>query len=60
MKIDFDKMQGLVPAIIQDADTKQVLMLGYMNQQLKKIFFDMKNKYVVYYILYRRIVKNNT
>lgn len=33
MEIDFDKMQGLVPAIIQDADTRQVLMLGYMNQQ---------------------------
>ena len=27
MEIDFDKMQGLVPAIIQDAETRQVLML---------------------------------
>lgn len=26
-------MGGLVPAIIQDADTRQVLMLGYMNQE---------------------------
>ena len=33
MKIDFDKMGGLVPAIIQDADTKTVLMLGFMNQE---------------------------
>jgi phosphoribosyl-ATP pyrophosphohydrolase/phosphoribosyl-AMP cyclohydrolase len=33
MEIDFEKMQGLVPAIIQDADTRQVLMLGYMNRQ---------------------------
>ena len=33
MKIDFDKMGGLVPAIIQDANTKNVLMLGYMNQE---------------------------
>ena len=33
MTIDFDKMGGLVPAIIQDADTRQVLMLGYMNQE---------------------------
>lgn len=33
MNIDFDKMNGLVPAIIQDADTRQVLMLGYMNQE---------------------------
>jgi len=31
MKLDFDKMGGLVPAIIQDADTNQVLMLAYMN-----------------------------
>lgn len=31
MKIDFEKMGGLVPAIIQDDKTKNVLMLGYMN-----------------------------
>lgn len=30
-KIDWDKVGGLVPAIVQDALTKQVLMLGYMN-----------------------------
>ena len=29
MKIDFEKMGGLVPAIIQDAETKNVLMLGF-------------------------------
>lgn len=33
MKIDFDKLEGLVPAIIQDARTKNVLMLGFMNQE---------------------------
>lgn len=33
MTIDFEKCGGLVPAIIQDADTQKVLMLGYMNQQ---------------------------
>ncbi len=33
MKIDYDKMGGLVPAIIQDADTRQVLMLGFMNEE---------------------------
>ena len=33
MTIDFNKNpNGLVPAIIQDANTKNVLMLGYMNQ----------------------------
>ena len=33
MKIDFKKMGGLVPAIIQDATTKNVLMLGFMNEE---------------------------
>lgn len=33
MNINFEKSGGLVPAIIQDADTKTVLMLGYMNQE---------------------------
>jgi phosphoribosyl-ATP pyrophosphohydrolase/phosphoribosyl-AMP cyclohydrolase len=32
MIIDFEKCGGLVPAIIQDAKTKNVLMLGYMNK----------------------------
>ena len=32
MKIDFKKGGGLVPAIVQDAKTEQVLMLGYMNE----------------------------
>ena len=32
MKIDFEKMSGLIPAIIQDAVTSKVLMLGYMNE----------------------------
>ena len=33
MKIDFTKNSGLIPAIIQDNETKSVLMLGYMNQE---------------------------
>ena len=33
MTIDFDKMDGLVPAIIQDDKTLRVLMLGFMNQE---------------------------
>ncbi len=33
MKLDFQKMGGLVPAIIQDNCTKKVLMLGFMNQE---------------------------
>ena len=33
MKVDFEKSNGLIPAVIQDYSTKQVLMLGYMNAQ---------------------------
>lgn len=52
MKIDFNKNQdGLVPAIIQDATTKNVLMLGYMNeeafgvtQETKKVTFFSRSK----------------
>jgi len=37
MKIDFNKNEdGLVPAIIQDATTRKVLMLGYMNAEAYK------------------------
>ena len=32
MKLEFEKGGGLIPAIVQDADTLQVLMLGYMNE----------------------------
>jgi len=33
MKIDFDKMGGLVPGIVQDAKTGEVLMLGFLNSE---------------------------
>lgn len=33
MNLDFAKMGGLVPAIIQDAETEKVLMLGFMNEE---------------------------
>jgi phosphoribosyl-AMP cyclohydrolase len=32
VEIDFEKMQGLTPAIVQDADNGDVLMVGFMNQ----------------------------
>jgi len=32
MELDFDKQGGLIPAIIQDAQTNKVLMLGFMNK----------------------------
>lgn len=52
MTIDFNKNpDGLVPAIIQDAKTKNVLMLGYMNQEafdktkaLNKVTFYSRSK----------------
>ncbi|MDR1368683.1 MAG: bifunctional phosphoribosyl-AMP cyclohydrolase/phosphoribosyl-ATP diphosphatase HisIE [Dysgonamonadaceae bacterium] len=33
MQLDFDKMNGLIPAVIQDACTGKVLMLGYMSPE---------------------------
>ena len=33
VEIDFDKMLGLAPAIVQDAGTGEVLMLGFMNRE---------------------------
>ncbi len=33
MKIDFEKGNGLVPVIVQDAETGDVLMLAYMNEE---------------------------
>ncbi len=51
MNIDFDKSNGLVPVIIQDFTTAQVLMLGYMNeaawlktQAEKKVTFFSRSK----------------
>mgnify|MGYP001470273325 FL=1 len=52
MKIDFNKNSvGLVPAIIQDVETKNVLMLGYMNKEAldltlesKKVHFFSRSK----------------
>ena len=52
MNIDFTKYtDGLVPAIVQDASTKKVLMLGFMNQaavdatiSLKKVTFFSRSK----------------
>ncbi len=32
-QLDFDKMQGLVPAIVQDSANGDVLMLGFMNRE---------------------------
>lgn len=43
MKIDFSKSKdGLIPAIIQDSETKKVLMLGYMNSESLQKTLDTK------------------
>lgn len=42
MDIDYSKHNGLVPAIIQDASTKKVLMLGYMNEEALQKTMDTK------------------
>ena len=33
MEINFDKMQGLAPAVIQDAGTGELLMVGFVNRE---------------------------
>ena len=33
MEIDFDKMQGLVPAVVQDEASGDLLMVGFMNRE---------------------------
>ena len=33
IKLDFNKGEGLIPVVAQDAETKEVLMLAYMNQE---------------------------
>lgn len=31
--MDFSKFQGLVPAVVQDAESNEVLMVGFMNEE---------------------------
>ena len=33
MTIDFTKLNGLIPAVIQDAETLEILMVGFMNAE---------------------------
>jgi phosphoribosyl-ATP pyrophosphohydrolase/phosphoribosyl-AMP cyclohydrolase len=51
MKINYDPQTGLIPVIIQDSNTLQVLMLGYMNaeafkktEEEKKVTFFSRSK----------------
>ena len=36
IKLDFNKMNGLLPAIVQDYKTDEILMLGFMNEEAWK------------------------
>src|SRR5258706_9618648 len=45
--IDFDKLGGLAPAIVQDADNGDVLMLGFVNPE--SLAITMKTGYVTFY-----------
>ena len=47
MKIDFDKMQGLAPAIVQDDATGEVLMLGFMNREAFEV--TLRSGYVTFF-----------
>lgn len=47
MEMDFDKMQGLIPAVIQDAHTGELLMLGFMNREAFGI--TLQTGYVTFY-----------
>jgi phosphoribosyl-ATP pyrophosphohydrolase/phosphoribosyl-AMP cyclohydrolase len=42
LNIDFEKVGGLVPAVVQDVDSHAVLMLGYMNQEALDITLESK------------------
>ena len=33
IQLDFKKQNGLIPCVVQDVETKQVLMLAYMNEE---------------------------
>ena len=33
MQMDFSKLDGLIPAVVQDDDSNEVLMVGFMNEE---------------------------
>ncbi len=52
MNIDFDKMQGLAPAVIQDATTHELLMVGFMNREALET--SLRTGFVTFYSRTRR------
>lgn len=47
MKLDWKKMDGLLPAVVQDNETLQILMLGYMDREALKR--TLKSRHVTFY-----------
>ncbi|HEY6272354.1 MAG TPA: phosphoribosyl-AMP cyclohydrolase [Terriglobales bacterium] len=52
MQIDFNKMDGLAPVIVQDASTDEVLMVGFMNKEAYDL--TLGTGYVTFYSRTRR------
>jgi phosphoribosyl-AMP cyclohydrolase len=52
LKIDFDKMQGLAPAIVQDAANGDLLMVGFMNREALEV--TLATGFVTFYSRTRR------
>jgi phosphoribosyl-ATP pyrophosphohydrolase/phosphoribosyl-AMP cyclohydrolase len=52
MEINFDKMQGLVPAVIQDAAAGELLMVGFMNREALET--TLRTGFVTFYSRTRR------
>lgn len=46
-KLDFDKQNGLIPTIVQDIQTKEVLMLAYMSKE--SLQYTLENKIACYF-----------
>jgi len=46
-QVKFDGVSGLIPVIIQDCDSKQVLMLGYMNEE--SLLMTLETGYVTFF-----------
>lgn len=47
VELDFDKLQGLVPAVLQDDDSGEVLMVGFMNQAA--VAKTLESRYVTFF-----------
>ncbi len=53
-KIDFEKLAGLIPVIVQDYETKDVLMMAYMNKE--SLHITIKKKLACYYSRSRQML----